>query len=176
MPNVDASVVTRILEAGGTVLGKAVCENLSLWGLSDSSATGPISNVYAEGYSAGGSSSGSGVLVARGDVDLAIGGDQGGSIRIPAAKNGIVGMKPTHGLVPYTGVVSLEPTLDHVGPMSRVSRKLSSFRPETDVRRSWRMPSSCRPSPAPTTSTTDRSLAALFPARCPITPPLLPRA
>lgn len=121
VPNVDASVVTRILEAGGTVLGKAVCENLSLWGLSDSSATGPISNVYADGYSAGGSSSGSGVLVARGDVDLAIGGDQGGSIRIPASKNGIVGMKPTHGLVPYTGVVSLEPTLDHVGPMSRVS-------------------------------------------------------
>ena len=68
--------------------------------------------------SAGGSSSGSGALVAAGEVDLAIGGDQGGSIRMPASFCGIVGMKPTHGLVPYTGILSLEPTIDHTGPMT----------------------------------------------------------
>ncbi|WOO86016.1 Amidase [Vanrija pseudolonga] len=119
VPGVDATVVTRILEAGGTVLGKAVCENLSLWGTSGSSATGPMDNVYAAGYSAGGSSSGTAVLVARGVVDLGVGGDQGGSIRMPAAKNGIVGLKPTWGLVPYTGVASLEATLDNAGPMTR---------------------------------------------------------
>lgn len=119
IPDTDATVVTRILEAGGTILGKAVCENMSLWGMSDSSATGTMHNIYAEGYSAGGSSSGTGVLVARGDVDLGIGGDQAGSIRLPASKNGIVGMKPTFGLVPYTGIASLEPTIDHTGPMTR---------------------------------------------------------
>lgn len=78
-----------------------------------------MDNAWAPGYSAGGSSSGTGVLVARGEVDLGVGGDQGGSIRLPASKNGIVGMKPTFGLVPYTGLASLEPTLDHTGPMTR---------------------------------------------------------
>jgi amidase len=118
-PAVDATIITRILEAGGTIEGKAACENMSLWGLSDSSSTGVMHNPYAEGYSAGGSSSGTGVLVARGEVDIGIGGDQAGSIRLPSSKDGLVGMKPTFGLVPYTGIASLEPTLDHVGPMTR---------------------------------------------------------
>lgn len=83
---------------------------------------GPIDNVYAKGYSAGGSTSGTGVIVARGEADMGIGGDQGGSIRIPASKNGIVGLKPTWGLVPYTGIASFEATLDHTGPMTRVVR------------------------------------------------------
>ncbi|WWD22857.1 hypothetical protein CI109_107351 [Kwoniella shandongensis] len=118
-PNTDATVVTRILEAGGIIQGKAVCENLSLWGVSCSAATGPISNVHAPGYSAGGSSSGTASLVGHGEVDLGLGGCQGGSIRIPCSKNGLVGMKATTGLVPYTGIASLEPILDHVGPMTR---------------------------------------------------------
>ena len=71
------------------------------------------------GYSAGGSSSGSGVVVATGEADMAIGGDQGGSIRIPASFCGVYGMKGTHGLVPYTGVMPIELTLDHTGPMTR---------------------------------------------------------
>ena len=57
--------------------------------------------------------------VRNGEVDMAIGGDQGGSIRLPASFCGIVGMKPTWGLVPYTGAMSLETTIDHVGPMTR---------------------------------------------------------
>jgi amidase len=71
------------------------------------------------GYSAGGSSSGSAVVVAIGEADMAIGGDQGGSIRIPSAFSGTYGMKGTHGLVPYTGVMPIEVTLDHTGPMTR---------------------------------------------------------
>ena len=70
------------------------------------------------GYSAGGSSSGSACLVALGECDMALGGDQGGSIRIPSAFCGIYGMKPTHGLVPYTGIMPIELTIDHIGPMT----------------------------------------------------------
>jgi len=77
-----------------------------------------VGNPYDKTRSAGGSSSGSGVLIATGEADLAIGGDQGGSIRLPAAHVGIVGLKPTFGLVPYTGIVSNEVSLDHTGPMS----------------------------------------------------------
>jgi amidase len=85
VPDCDATVVTRILEAGGTILGKAVCENMCHSATSHSSGTGIVENPFAKGYSAGGSSSGSGVLVALGEVDGAIGADQGGSIRVPAA-------------------------------------------------------------------------------------------
>src|SRR5262249_57019270 len=70
------------------------------------------------GCSGGGSSSGSAGVVAAGEVDMAIGGDQGGSIRIPAAYCGVYGLKPTHGLVPYTGIFPIEATLDHTGPMT----------------------------------------------------------
>ena len=68
---------------------------------------------------AGGSSSGSGALVAAKIVDMAIGGDQGGSIRMPSCWCGIYGHKPTYGLVPYTGAFPIELTVDHVGPMAR---------------------------------------------------------
>ena len=70
---------------------------------------------------AGGSSSGSGALVAAGEVDLAIGGDKGGSIRMPASFCGVYGMKPTHGLVPYTGVMPIKSTIDHTRPLPRPS-------------------------------------------------------
>ncbi|KAF2164449.1 hypothetical protein M409DRAFT_56711 [Zasmidium cellare ATCC 36951] len=118
-PTIDAPVATRILDAGATITGKATCENACMEGDSDTSCTGPVHNFYAHGYSCGGSSSGSGRLVASGAVDLAVGGDQGGSIRIPASMCGIVGLKPTWGLVPYTGILSLEATIDHAGPMAR---------------------------------------------------------
>ena len=59
------------------------------------------------------------IQVALGEADMAIGGDQGGSIRIPASRCGIVGLKPTHGLVPYSGACAIEPTIDHLGPMAK---------------------------------------------------------
>jgi amidase len=117
-PEVDATVVTRILDAGGTILGKAHCEYYCLSGGSHTNATGPVHNPHKMGYSAGGSSSGSAVLVALGEADMAIGGDQGGSIRMPASFCGIYGMKPTHGLVPYTGIMPIEIYVDHTGPMT----------------------------------------------------------
>jgi amidase len=118
VPDVDATLVTRILDAGGTIVGKAHCEYFCLSGGSHTSALGPVHNPYKHGYSAGGSSSGCGALVGAGEVEMAIGGDQGGSIRMPACWSGCYGMKATHGLVPYTGVMPIEATIDHTGPMT----------------------------------------------------------
>ncbi|MFN3262204.1 MAG: amidase [Pikeienuella sp.] len=117
-PDIDATVVTRLLEAGATIAGKAHCEYFCLSGGSHTNATGPVHNPHKHGYSAGGSSSGSGALVGAGLVDMAIGGDQGGSVRMPASFCGCYGMKPTHGLVPYTGAMPIETTIDHLGPMT----------------------------------------------------------
>jgi len=127
IPDIDATVVARILDAGGEIAGKAVCESLCFSGGSHTSDPMPVHNPHKRGYSAGGSSSGSGALVAAGEVDMAIGGDQGGSIRIPACWCGIVGHKPTYGLVPYTGVFPIELTLDHTGPMARTVADVAVF-------------------------------------------------
>ncbi|PYN14663.1 MAG: Asp-tRNA(Asn)/Glu-tRNA(Gln) amidotransferase GatCAB subunit A, partial [Candidatus Rokuibacteriota bacterium] len=142
VPDVDATIVTRILDAGGAIMGKVHCEYFCFSGGSHTSAAGPVQNPRKAGYSAGGSSSGSAAVVAAGEVDMAIGGsaggsssgsaavvaagevdmaiggDQGGSIRIPAAYCGVYGLKPTYGLVPYTGIFPIEMTLDHTGPMT----------------------------------------------------------
>jgi amidase len=118
VPEVDATVAARVLDAGGTIAGKTVCEYFCFSGGSHTSASGPVHNPHRRGYSAGGSSSGSAAVVAAGEVPMALGGDQGGSIRIPAAFCGIYGLKPTHGLVPYTGIMPIELTLDHTGPMT----------------------------------------------------------
>lgn len=115
----DATVVTRMLAAGATIAGKAVCEDLCFSGGSHTSRTGPVRNPWDETRSAGGSSSGSAALVMAGVVDVATGGDQGGSVRIPSAYTGTVGHKPTFGLVPYTGAFPIEQTIDHVGPITR---------------------------------------------------------
>ena len=118
VPEIDATVATRVLDAGGTIVGKTVCEYFCFSGGSHTSSTGPVHNPRRRGYSAGGSSSGSAAVVAAGEAPMALGGDQGGSVRIPAAFCGIYGLKPTHGLVPYTGIMPIELTLDHTGPMT----------------------------------------------------------
>jgi len=119
VPSRDATVVSRLLDAGGRITGKSVCEDLCFSGGSHTSITGPVRNPWDPTRTTGGSSSGSAALVASGEVDLALGGDQGGSIRMPAAFCGVVGHKPTHGLVPYTGAFPIELTLDHLGPITR---------------------------------------------------------
>jgi len=118
MPDLDATIVTRMLDAGATIVGKVHCECFCFSGGSHTGAYGPVQNPRKRGYSAGGSSSGSAAVVANGEVEMAIGGDQGGSIRMPSSYCGIYGLKPTWGLVPYTGVMPIELTLDHTGPMT----------------------------------------------------------
>ncbi|KAF1815656.1 amidase signature enzyme [Eremomyces bilateralis CBS 781.70] len=117
-PTSDATVVTRTLEAGGEIVGTANCENWCQSTSSFSSAHGTVENPHAAGYSAGGSTSGASALVGAGLVDIAIGADQGGSIRVPAALCGCVGLKPTFGLVPYTGIASNDAINDHAGPLA----------------------------------------------------------
>ena len=122
VPRQDATVVTRLLAAGATIAGKAACEELCFDGGSHTALTGPVRNPWDRSKSTGGSSSGSAALVAAGEVDMALGGDQAGSIRIPSSFCGTVGHKPTHGLVPYTGAFPIENTIDHLGPITRTVR------------------------------------------------------
>ncbi|MEF8782252.1 MAG: amidase [Haloarculaceae archaeon] len=118
VPEADATIVTRMLDAGATITAKLNMEDMAFSGSGELSATGPVLNPRDSDYIAGGSSSGSIAAVVDGDVDVAIGGDQGGSVRIPASWSGGVGHKPTHSLVPYTGIVGLGWTFDHTGPMA----------------------------------------------------------
>ena len=117
VPDIDATVVTRVLDAGATITGKAACEALCLSSQSYTCDTGPILNPHNIEHSAGGSSGGNAALVASGEVNMSIGGDQGGSIRTPSAWCGIYGLKPTWGLVPATGAMPIAYAMDHLGPM-----------------------------------------------------------
>ncbi|MEJ8572362.1 amidase [Microbaculum marinum] len=118
VPDHDATVVSRILDAGGVIAGKAACEDLCFSGASHTAATGPIRNPHNPDHSAGGSSGGSAALVASGAVDMALGGDQGGSIRTPSSWCGAYGLKPTWGLVPVSGSMPIAYSIDHCGPIA----------------------------------------------------------
>ena len=85
----------------------------------------PVRNPHNPAHNPGGSSSGSAVVLATGQADVAIGGDQGGSIRLPASWSGVLGLKPTFGLVPYTGCAMIEATLDHIGPMATTAEGIA---------------------------------------------------
>ncbi len=119
VPDIDATVVTRILKAGGHIVAVLNTDDFAFSGGGHTSVYGVGRNPVDPDHTAGGSSCGSAIAAATGLVDIALGGDQGGSIRIPSAWSGIVGLKPTHGLVPYTGIVGFDQTIDHVGPMAR---------------------------------------------------------
>ncbi|KAG8630840.1 hypothetical protein KVT40_002459 [Elsinoe batatas] len=123
IPQRDATVVTRVLENGANVIGTAICENFCTSTSSYTNAQGTVENPHAAGFSSGGSTSGGAALVGGGRVDLAIGADQGGSIRLPASFCGCVGIKPTHGLVPYTGITSGDAISDHAGPITRTVKE-----------------------------------------------------
>jgi amidase len=119
VPATDATVVTRLLDAGAEITGKSVCESFCMSFGSHTADTGFVFNPHDRTRTTGGSSSGSAALVASNVVDMAVGCDEGGSIRVPSAFCGIVGLKPTWGLVPFTGIFPLEMTIDHVGPLAR---------------------------------------------------------
>jgi amidase len=119
VPEHDAIVTERILAAGGEIVAITNMDDLAFSGGGDTSAYGPTLCPFDRTRTAGGSSGGSAASLWYEGVDLALGTDQGGSVRVPAAWCGVVGLKPTHGLVPYTGVVGIDQTLDHAGPIAR---------------------------------------------------------
>jgi aspartyl-tRNA(Asn)/glutamyl-tRNA(Gln) amidotransferase subunit A len=119
VPDADAEVVRRIRAAGAVVVGKLHTHEFAYGPTGDTSCFGPVRNSCDPDRMAGGSSGGSAVAVATGMCQAAVGSDTGGSIRIPAALCGVVGLKPTFGRVSRRGVFPLSWRLDHVGPITR---------------------------------------------------------
>ncbi|GAA4169706.1 allophanate hydrolase [Gryllotalpicola koreensis] len=126
LPDTDATAVARLRAAGAVVLGKTNLDQFATGLVGTRSPFGAVRNAWDESRISGGSSSGSAVAVALGLVDLALGTDTAGSGRVPAALNGIVGVKPTRGLVPTTGVVPACRSIDVVTVFAR-SRRLASL-------------------------------------------------
>jgi len=118
VPDVDATVIKKLKEAGAIIIGKTNTHEYAYGPIGDRSYFGPCLNPYNLKKISGGSSSGSAAAVGAGMVSLALGTDTGGSIRIPSSACGVVGMKPTFGLVSKKGVYDLAYTLDHVGPIT----------------------------------------------------------
>ena len=115
----DAEVVARLRTAGAAILGTLNMHEAALGATTDNAFYGRTHNAHRHGYTPGGSSGGSGAAVAAGLCDAALGTDTMGSVRIPAAYNGVYGLKPTHGAVSHDGLAMLEPSLDCIGPLAR---------------------------------------------------------
>lgn len=118
-PTTTAAVLARLEAAGALRIGCLNMAEFALGPTGHNAAWGDCRNAIDPAYMAGGSSSGSGAAVGAGIVTGSLGSDTGGSVRIPAAVNGVVGVKPTYGRVPRSGAMRLSPSADHIGPLAR---------------------------------------------------------
>ncbi|MFD2054383.1 amidase [Mesorhizobium calcicola] len=114
----DAAIVGRLRQAGAVIIGKTNMTEFAFTAIGDNPHYGTPGNATDASRIPGGSSSGAGVSVGEGTCDIAIGSDTGGSVRIPASLNGVVGFKPTARRVPLTGAYPLSATLDSIGPLA----------------------------------------------------------
>ena len=126
-PVEDSVVADRILRAGGEIVAITNMDDLAFSGGGESSCYGPTLNPWDEKRSAGGSSGGSAASLFYDGIDVAVGCDQGGSIRAPASWCGVLGLKPTHGLVPYVGIAGIDQTFDHCGPLGRTTADVAAL-------------------------------------------------
>jgi amidase len=127
VPAEDSVVADRLLRAGAEVVAITNMDDLAFSGGGESSWYGPTLNPWDHARTAGGSSSGSAAALFYDGIEVAIGGDQGGSIRAPASWCGVLGLKPTHGLVPYVGIAGIDQTFDHCGPLARTTAGLAAL-------------------------------------------------
>lgn len=127
VPTEDADIVRRLKEAGAVIVGKLNLHEFAMGCTGDVSFFGPTRNPWALDHVTGGSSAGSGASVALDLCFAALGTDTGGSIRAPSAWCGVVGIKPTTGLVSIRGIIPCEASLDHCGPMARTVEDVATM-------------------------------------------------